>query len=205
MEEKEIINDDLAKEDAKINKKKKKKFIDEALETLLYLGIAFLVAYLLTNYVAQRTVVDGSSMEKTLTDGDNLIMSKLSYKFGDVERFDVIVFPYNDPVRGEVNYIKRVIGLPGEVVTITDGKIYISDEKGQYILEEDYGYYENDVPMSGYNAEEPMVLGDDEYFVLGDNRNGSSDSRMIGPVKRDAIVGKAIFRIYPFTKIGVVS
>lgn len=185
---------------------KKKKIIDDCLETLLYLGIAFLVAYFITTYVGQRTVVDGSSMEKTLSNGDNLIMNKIGYKFGKIKRFDIVVFPYNDPYRGkDANYIKRVIGLPGEIVTIKEGRIYITDENGQYILEEDYGYYKNDAPMEGYLASEPVVLGDDEYFVLGDNRNGSSDSRMIGPIKEDKILGKAFFRIFPFKKIGFVS
>ncbi len=190
---------------AEEKKKKQKSFFTDCLETLLYIGIAFLVAYFVTNYVAQRTVVDGSSMERTLTHGDNLIMDKLSYKLGDVKRFDVVVFPYKNATLGEVNYIKRIIGMPGEVVTITDGKIYITDENGQYVLEENYGYYEGGVPMEGYNAAEPMILGDDEYFVLGDNRNGSSDSRMIGPIKRDVILGKAFFRVYPFDEIGFIK
>ncbi|MBE5939934.1 MAG: signal peptidase I [Lachnospiraceae bacterium] len=182
-----------------------KKFIDECLETLLYLGIAFLAAYLVTTYVAQRTVVDGSSMERTLTDKDNLIVDKISYKFTDIKRFDIVVFPYDDSSRGEVFYIKRIIGLPGEIVTITDGKIYITDENGQYELVEDYGYYSDDKKMEGYAAEKSVVLGDDEYFVLGDNRNGSSDSRMIGPVNEKDIIGKAFFRITPFSKFGFIS
>ena len=184
-----------------LREKRKKRF-----ESLIQFGIclfaAVIIAFFIVNFVAQRTTVDGMSMYGTLNDGDNLIVEKLSYRFGSVERFDIVVFPHYDETLGEeVYYIKRVIGLPGETIQITDGKIYINGE----VLEEDYGYYINDIPMKGYDAEEEIYIGEDEYFVLGDNRNNSTDSRRIGCVKEKDIEGRACFRIFPFNKIGVIK
>ena len=110
-------------------------------------------------------------MENTLHNGDNLIVDKLSYRFRDPERFDIIVFPFQ--YQANTYYIKRIIGLPGETVQIMeDGSIYINGEK----LEESYGR-EVIQPETIGRAAEPIVLGEDEYFVMGDNRNNSSDSR----------------------------
>ena len=110
-------------------------------------------------------------MENTLHNGDNLIVDKLSYRFRDPERFDIIVFPFQ--YQTNTYYIKRIIGLPGETVQIMeDGSIYINGEK----MEESYGR-EVIQPETIGRAAEPIVLGEDEYFVMGDNRNNSSDSR----------------------------
>ena len=176
--------------------KEKKSMFHEFLEFGICLVIAVVSAYLIVTFVAQRTNVDGKSMYPYLDDGESLIVEKLSYKFGDVDRFDIVVFPHYDEERGgEVYYIKRVIGMPGETVQIKDGKIYINGE----VLDEDYGYYINDYPMSGYDAEEEIEIGEDEYFVMGDN------SRQIGCVKGDTIVGRACFRILPFKRMGVLD
>ncbi len=166
--------------------------------SLYFLGILVLT-YLVIQFVGQRTVVEGSSMESTLIEGDNLIIDKLSYRFHDPERFDVIVFPFQQG-KNEF-YIKRVIGLPGESVYIDPvGEIYINDEK----LVEPYG---KEAMLNSGMAGSTIHLGADEYFVLGDNRNASSDSRdpMVGPVKRDIIVGRAWFRMYPFDSIGFIK
>ena len=137
-------------------------------------------------------------MYPTLHDGDNLLVDKISYRFTDIERFDIIVFEYQH--EENVYYIKRIIGLPGETVQITDGNIYINGE----LLEEDYGY---EVMESAGLAAEPVTLGENEYFVLGDNRNDSTDSRdpRVGNITRDIIVGKAFVRIYPFDAIGFLK
>lgn len=176
-----------------------KKFLKEALETSIYLLVVLVISLLVVTFVGQRTVVDGESMEETLYDGDNLIVDKISYRFHEPERFDVIVFPFHYDTK--MYYVKRIIGLPGETVYIdNDGKIYINGE----ILEEDYG---KEVILSPGRAGEEITLMDDEYFVLGDNRNNSSDSRdfMVGNIKRDEIIGRAWLRIYPFNKIGFVK
>ena len=141
----------------------------EVLSVIINVLICFAVVFLITHFIGQRTVVSGSSMEDTLSDGDNLIVDKINYRFHDPERFDVVVFPYQ--YEEDTYYIKRIIGLPGEVVRIdTDGVIYINDEP----LAETYGT--ETILNSGLAANE-ILLGPDEYFVLGDNRNNSTDSR----------------------------
>ncbi len=183
-------------------KEKRKKSFNGIIQFGICLFAAVLISFFIVHYVAQRTTVDGMSMYNTLNDGDNLIIEKLSYRFGDVERFDIVVFPYYDGAAGmDVYYIKRIIGLPGETIQITDGKIYINGD----VLEEDYGYYIDDIPMKGYDAEEEIYIGENEYFVLGDNRNNSTDSRKIGCITRDHIEGRACFRIFPLNKFGVIK
>lgn len=170
-----------------------KSVIVDGLKLIAYLAVVFLLSYLLVRYIGQRTVVIGASMEGTLQDADNLIVDKISYRFHDPKRFDIIVFPYSE----QENYIKRIIGLPGETVFIDeDGVIYIDGEE----LEESYG---REVIQDAGVAASPITLGADEYFVLGDNRNNSMDSRdaSVGAVKRKEIIGRAWIRIYPFDKI----
>ena len=135
-------------------------------------------------------------MIDTFTDRDNLLVEKVSYHLNDPKRFDVIVFyPYGRDE--EEYYIKRVIGLPGETVQIIGSQIYINGE----VLEEDYG--KDPIDYAGI-VEEPQTLGEDEFFVLGDNREVSQDSRYeeVGFVKRKNIEGRAILRIFPFSKFG---
>ena len=173
----------------------------EILSFVLYFVIVIAAMLLIIHYVGQRTEVSGSSMENTLSDGDNLIVDKLSYRFHDPERFDIIVFPFQ--FQDNTYYIKRIIGLPGETVqNMDDGSIYINGEK----LEENYGM-EVIKPETIGRATEPIELGDDEYFVMGDNRNNSSDSRtdMVGNIKRENIIGKAWLRIWPVSDFGVLQ
>ncbi len=198
--EENIVEENIVEEKNKISKKKKR--FNNLMELAICFLIAAAVSYLIVHFVAQRTYVDGKSMYPTLNDGDNLIVEKLSYRFSDIERFDIVVFPhYNEKRGGEVNYIKRVIGLPGETIQIKEGVIYINGEK----LEDEYGYYSNGQAMHGGDAEEEIYIGDDEYFVLGDNRNNSDDSRKIGCISEDIILGQAVFRIFPFSSIGSID
>lgn len=178
-----------------------KKVFKDILSTGIYLLVVLLITYLVIVFVGQRTEVSGESMEPTLSDGDNLIVDKLTYRFRDPERFDVIVFPFK--YQKDTYYIKRIIGLPGETVMIDkSGNIYINGE----ILEESYGREIISINKIGI-ADEPITLGPDEYFVLGDNRNHSSDSRTVevGNIKRDQIIGRAWLRIWPLGKMGFVS
>lgn len=173
----------------------------ELLNTAIYLLCVLGAVWLVITFVGQRTEVEGASMENTLHNGDNLIVDKLSYRFHDPERFDIIVFPFL--FQDNTYYIKRIIGLPGETVQIMDdGSIYINGEK----LEENYGM-EVIKPETIGRAAEPIELGDDEYFVMGDNRNNSSDSRtdMVGNIKRENIIGKAWLRIWPVSDFGVLQ
>lgn len=188
------------KEEKKQNKEKKKKEKKEKKEVNIVKDLLFLCLYILIvigicwavlTYVGQRTEVSGESMSNTLHSGDTLWIDKLEYEFGSPKRFDVVVFPYGDDE--ETFYIKRIIGLPGETVYIDeDGVIYINDEPlqgdkyGREVIAED---------KRGVASEE-ITLGDDEYFVLGDNRNNSRDSRVtdVGNIHKKDIIGKAVFR-----------
>ncbi len=177
------------------------KALKEILSTGIYLLIVLGLTYLVIMYVGQRTEVNGESMAPTLSDGDNLIVDKISYRFNEPERFDIIVFPFQH--KKDTFYIKRIIGLPGETVEITEeGVIYINGE----VLEESYGR-EIISPEHVGRVEYPIVLGEDEYFVMGDNRNNSSDSRIpeVGNVKRNQIIGRAWVRIWPFDEMGVIT
>lgn len=174
--------------------------VKEVISFIAYIAVVFLLTYLVITYVGQRTEVSGSSMESTLSNGDNLIVDKISYRFKEPERFDIIVFPYQ--YEENTYYIKRIIGMPGETVQIDEkGIIYINGEE----LVESYGLEVIDADKLGLAAQE-ITLSEDEYFVLGDNRNNSSDSRepSVGNIKRENIIGKAWVRIYPFDEIGFI-
>lgn len=177
---------------------KKPGMIREILGFLVYVAVVVGITFFIITFIGQRTYVSGSSMESTLSHGDNLIVDKITYRFADPKRYDIIVFPF----RYEENtyYIKRIIGLPGETIQIRDGSIYIDGE----ILKESYG---REVMKSAGLAAEPIELGEDEYFVLGDNRNDSTDSREpnVGVIHRDEIIGRAWVRIWPLDKIGVLK
>lgn len=176
-----------------------KKVLKEILSTSLYILFVLCAVYLVIHFVGQRTQVLGSSMEPKLSSEDNLIVDKISYRFHEPERFDIIVFPFR--YEENVFYIKRIIGLPGESVRIDEeGNIIIDGE----VLEEGYG---KEVIQSPGRAYEEITLGDDEYFVMGDNRNNSTDSRdpSVGNITRDEIVGRAWLRIWPFNKFGFIK
>ena len=171
----------------------------EIFSMMFYLIFVVAATLLIIRFVGQRTEVSGHSMEDTLDDGDNLIVDKLTYRFRDPVRFDIIVFPYK--YKEDTYYIKRIIGLPGEMVQITEeGDILINGE----ILEESYG---REVMKSPGIAADPIVLGDNEYFVLGDNRNASADSRdpSVGVISGKDIVGRAWLRIWPLNKFGILK
>lgn len=178
--------------------KSKRKII----EAVALVAVAVLLLFGLPRYVIERVIVDGPSMEMTLQDKDNILVEKVSRYFGALHRFDVIVF-YPDEEskksRGRY-YIKRVIGLPGETVQIVEETIYINGEP----LEEDYG--STAMSRAGIAAE-PITLGKDEYFVLGDNRAISKDSRSaeVGIVPLSRVGGKLLLRIFPFDKFGTVN
>ncbi len=175
------------------------KKLKEILSTSIYFLVVLVVTFLVVTYVGQRTMVIGSSMESMLSDGDNLIVDKLSYRFSEPQRFDIIVFPFR--YAEKTYYIKRIIGLPGETIYIDgNGTIFIDGEE----LKENYG---KEVIKDPGRAYEPITLGEDEYFVLGDNRNNSSDSRdpVVGNIHRDEFIGKAWMRIWPLNKIGMIK
>ena len=172
---------------------KKKKISSSALREILQwfflVFTAVLIATVLVFSVGMRTSVIGVSMEPGLHNGQEILINQLVYKFVSPKRGDVVVFLPN----GNQNthyYVKRVVGLPGETIQIKDEKLYVNG----ILAEEGEGY---DKMADAGIAENEVILGIDEYFVLGDNRNNSEDSRSgnIGPVKRDDITGKAWFHM----------
>ncbi|MCR5721268.1 MAG: signal peptidase I [Lachnospiraceae bacterium] len=174
------------------------KKLKDILSNSLFFLCVILLSFLIIKFVGQRTVVIGPSMMPTLEDGNNLIIDKISYRFHEPERFDIVIFPFRN--NSGNTYIKRVIGLPGETVRIDeDGVIYINDE----VLHESYG---REIIQNPGNALNGFTLKDGEYYVLGDNRNDSEDSRFsVGVVHRREIVGRAVFRIWPFAEMGPVK
>ncbi|MCI6675677.1 MAG: signal peptidase I [Clostridiales bacterium] len=176
----------------------KKNMVREVIDFIVYIAAIAIACYLFITFVGQRTVVSGTSMVPTLQDNDNLITDKISYRFRDPERFDIIVLRVESQ---HENFIKRIVGLPGETVQIIAGRVYINGE----LLESDV--YGNELMISSGRALQPIILGEDEYFVLGDNRNGSADSRLeeVGNVHKSRIIGRAFVRIWPLNKIGLLK
>lgn len=166
------------------NKKSKSKNYFK--EFLPYI-IIIIVVILIKSYVVSPIRVNGESMDSTLKDGDIMLLNEIEYRLGEIERFDIVVIR-----RGDEYLIKRVIGLPGEKVKYLDNKLYIN---GKYVKEEFKHKKTNDFPT--------YQLGKDEYFVMGDNRTNSKDSRMIGSVFEDEILGKASLTIFPFSRFGI--
>lgn len=183
-----------------ISEEEKKKGKSSFLKELLIYVCIFIVLWkVIPTYVIEGRIVDGTSMQNTLQDEEKLIIERLSYQFSDPKRFDIVILmPYGEDV--DEYFIKRVIGLPGETIQIKDGEIYINGE----VLEENYG---KEPIIDGGIAEDALTLGDDEYFVMGDNRNDSDDSRAdyIGPITRNLIKGKAILRIWPLDGFGGID
>ena len=154
--------------------------------------LTFSLIVLLMNSVIKPSVISGDSMYPTVRDKDVVLVNGLDREY---DRFDIVV-AYSEHLNSMV--IKRVIGLPGESVKIENSKIYINDE----VVEE---YYSLDNEFEGSNLYSGIVLDEDEYFLLGDNRNNSEDSRLLGPFSLDCIEGRVVFRLFPFNKIGKVK
>ena len=181
--------------------KEKDSTAKELFQWLIAILAAVAIALFVDNFLIVNAQIPSGSMENTIMTGDRVVGNRLSYLTKDPERYDVIIFKYPDDE--SQLFIKRIIGLPGETVQIMDdGSIYINGEK----LEENYGM-EVIKPETIGRAAEPIELGDDEYFVMGDNRNNSSDSRtdMVGNIKRENIIGKAWLRIWPVSDFGVLQ
>jgi len=167
-------------------KKGKKSMVRELLETVISAGI---IAFIIITFIGQVTVVRGASMEPTLHNNERLIANKISYRFERPERGEIIIF--RPPLEIKRNYIKRIIGIPGDKIEIANGEIYLNDKK----LEEPY------VKNRSYENMPPTIVPDDSFFVLGDNRPNSSDSRYWGFVPRKNVVGRAWIVFWPLNRI----
>ena len=168
-----------------------KKEIKEWFEAII---IALVVALLIRGFIVEPYIVDGDSMLPTLHDGERLIIDKISYRFSKPDAGEIIVFKY--PQNMKLNYIKRVVGIPGDEIYIHDGFVYINGilNEESFIAEPTYGTYG------------PVIVPDNHYFVLGDNRNNSKDSRFsdVGFIPSNIIKGKPLIRIWPMDTIGLL-
>ena len=170
----------------------------EIINWVVYFVCLLAVVFVINTFVVQRTMVSGDSMYPYLHNKDQLMMDKLSYRFHDPERFDIVVFPVVRDGKEEY-YIKRVIGLPGETVNIVDGKVYINDSEEP--LDDSF------CPETPQGSFGPYEVPEGCYFMLGDNRNHSMDSRywMNTFVEKDAIEAEVAIRYWPLNKIGTVN
>ncbi len=175
----------------------------DLIQTILIFAVVYFVV---KTYIAQPFLVKGRSMEQTFSDGDYLIVDEFSYRFRDPQRFEVVVF-HTEFIPGGAEreyYIKRVIGLPGDRVVIKDGKVTIYEKNGEVPTELEEAYI-----LDGIKTLSPepidIVLEANKYFVLGDNRGNSSDSRYWGVLDKSYIVGKPAVRLFPFNEITVFS
>lgn len=181
--------DNLEKIDDKPNTTKSQKIKKELIDIIKTIIIAIIVAFIITNFIIVNAIVPTGSMKNTIMPNDRLIAFRLSYLFSSPERGDIIVF--RAPDDEEMLYVKRIIGMPGETINIIDGKVYINDSEqpldDEYIMEEMLGSFG------------PYTVPEDSYFMLGDNRNDSQDSRYWENtfLPKDNILGKAIFKYYP--------
>jgi signal peptidase I len=165
-------------------------------EILKIVIIALLIVVPIRYFVFQPFFVRGQSMEPNFENGDYLIVDEISYRFGSPQRGEVVVFKY--PQNPSLRYIKRIVGLPGETIAIEAGSVVIFNEKGSQILDES-DYFPFSVPLTPGDVR--VSLDENEYFVLGDNRVSSADSRRWGPLDKENIVGRVLFRTWPLTAL----
>ena len=187
MEENNIV---IQKPEQKKPVDKKKKIIKE----IISYGLIILAVVVIRIFIFEPVRVDGVSMNDTLADGQVLILNKLRYRMTDIKRNDIVVAEVDG-----TKVVKRVIGLPNEIVEIRNNKLYINgkEEKFNYEITESADFKMSDIGLE-------KVPGD-SYLLMGDNRKQSLDSREFGPVKKEDIIGRATFRIWPLNKIGVVD
>jgi len=161
-------------------------FFKEILQTVV---LATLIVLPIRLFIFQPFIVKGQSMEPTFEDGDYLIIDEITYRFREPKRGEVIVF--KNPMNERQRFIKRIIALPGETVEITDGKVFISNGEKKVLDESSY------LTFSFTLGDMQITLGKEEYFVLGDNRQFSLDSRRFGPIRKKDIVGRVFLRLWP--------
>jgi len=178
---------------------KKQDSKEEIIDFVKTIIIAAAVMLFVRFFIVQPFVVKGSSMEPNFYEKDYLIVNEISYRFNAPKRGDIIVFKYQEGNKKEY-LIKRIVGLPGESVVIKDGKVYVKNSDGQLLLEEPY--LPIDRETKGEMTEE---IKEGNFFVLGDNRPVSLDSRYFGQISGSKIVGKVLLRGFPFNKFGLIE
>jgi signal peptidase I len=176
----------------------KNKTLNSALEWAVCIAGAFLLFLIINNFLFKVAKVDGSSMEPTLHHDDKIVVDRVSHFTGDFDYGDIIAFPF--PGNPEQNYVKRIVAVAGDVVDVQEDAFYINGEK----LEDDFS---TEPINNNYDTEFPLTVPEGHVFVLGDNRNGSSDSRFkeVGCIKVEDIIGKTSLRIMPLDQIGLFN
>lgn len=175
-------------------------FLMEVLDWVKYILFAILLGLLIVTFVVQRNSVIGHSMDDTLNDQDQLIVEKISKWFNGIQHGDIITIttkglPYHD---GDINIVKRVIGIPGDTIEIRNKVVYVNEQK----IEEPY--LRTNTTTEQLNAQyNKVTLLKDQFFVLGDNRGNSTDSRVFGPVDKSLIIGEVLLRVTPLSKFGI--
>ncbi len=174
----------------------------EVVETLVLTLVIFLI---IQTFVAQPYQVQQQSMENTLQPGEYVLVDKLTPRFDDYSRGDVVVFspPSGYDQGNNTPFIKRVIGLPGDSIEVRDGAVYVNGKA----VAETYTFPGSapNQPTEAQPDRSQWTIGSDELFVLGDHRQASSDSRVFGPIKRDTVIGRAWLRYWPFNVFGILS
>ncbi len=164
------------------------------IEWVFVLGGAIALAIIVRTFVLQAFSIPSESMETTLMVGDHLVVDKLSYRFGEIDRFDIVVFDRPPELTSQYDeLIKRVIGLPGDTVEGHDGSVYVNG------VALDEPYLDDGVTITDFA---PVDVPDGHLFMMGDNRNRSSDSRVFGPIDQDSVVGQARLRYWPLGRLG---
>ncbi|MBI4225656.1 signal peptidase I [Candidatus Roizmanbacteria bacterium] len=172
-------------------------FVMDILETIVFIGSLFIVVYL---FIMAPNQVKGASMEPAFNSGEYILTSKITYKFRQPHRGDVVVF--KSPINPDIDYIKRIIGLPGDQIMVNTGEIRINEN----LLEENYIAAKTNTWEGGYIREGvPITVPPKMVLVMGDNRQRSSDSREFGPIPIEDIIGVVFFRYFPTNKMGKIN
>jgi signal peptidase I len=173
-------------------------FVKSLVEWLLSIALAFLLFFIFRNYVFRFANVKGSSMEPTLMHNDMVLLSRYSYRLSDPVPGDIIAFPFKE--NPSEYYIKRVVGLPGDEINLSEQRFLVNGKPLDDMFSRDGIFSMGDVQF-------PLIVEENTYFMLGDNRNGSKDSRFssVGCIERDDMVGKVIFRVWPPRSLGTVE
>ena len=185
------------------NKNNQKSFFDELISTIKYIISTLIIFFVINQFFFSPVMVDGDSMEPTLTNGDYLILNKVS----SIERFDIVVFP--PPDQDDTQYVKRVIGVPGDSIEYRDDVLFLNGEPTEQIFLEDSLQKDATIYTSGDFTLLTLfgvdTVPEGQYFVLGDNRLNSRDSRAFGFIDEESILGKVSFRYWPFEAFGFVE
>ncbi|OGK19807.1 signal peptidase I [Candidatus Roizmanbacteria bacterium RIFCSPHIGHO2_01_FULL_39_8] len=172
-------------------------FVMDILETIVFIGSLFIVVYL---FIMAPNQVKGASMEPTFLSGEYILTSKIAYKFREPHRGDIIVF--QSPRNPDIDYIKRIIGLPEDEILVRNQEVYVNGN----LLGENYIADKTNVWEGGFIKNGvPIIVPDNSYFVMGDNRPRSSDSREFGPVPYQSIIGEVFYRYFPAAKMGTIN